>query len=80
MRNQIKDYWNFNRIFGTHQYGFKKSTIDAIMYATQFIKKETDENKFVTAALLDLSKAFDSINHEILSIRLDDPGFKIYLH
>ena len=47
------------------------------MYATEFIRKETDENKFVTAAFLDLSKVFDSINHEILSIELGNLGCDI---
>ena len=76
-RNQINDYLNVNRLSSKHQYGFKKkrSTIDAIMCATEFIRKETDKNKFVTAAFLDLSNAFDSINHEILSIKLDNLGF-----
>ena len=77
MRNQINDYFNVNRIFSRHQYGFmkKRSTIGAKMY--EFIIKETDENKFVTAAFLDLYKAFNSIYHEILSIQLANLGSDI---
>ena len=77
MRNQINDYLNVNRLSSKHQYGFKKkiSTIDAKMYETEFIRKERDKNNLVTAAFLDLSKAFDSINHEILSIKPDNLGF-----
>ena len=77
MRNQINDYLNVNRLSSKHQYRFKKKrpTIDAIMYATEFIRRETDKNKFVTTAFPDLSKAFDSINQEILNIKLDNLGF-----
>ena len=40
MRNQINDYLKFNRTFSRHQYGSKKrSTIDTIKYATEFIRK-----------------------------------------
>ena len=55
----------------------KLITIDAIMYKIEFIRKETDENIFVRAAFIDLSMAFDSINHEIPSIHLNNPGFEI---
>ena len=77
MRNQINDYLYVNRLSSKHQYGCKQKRpkIDAIMYETEFIRKERDKNKFVTSAFLDLYKAFDSINHEILSIRLDNLGF-----
>ena len=77
MGNQINDYLNVYRLSSQHQYGFKKkrSTIYAIRYATEFIGKGTDENKFVTAACLDFSKAFVSFNLETLSIKLDNLGF-----
>ena len=42
------------------------STTDAITYCTKFIRSETDKSKYVSAAPLDLSKAFDSIKHKIL--------------
>ena len=55
----------------------KRYTIDSIMYATEIIIKETVENNFVTAAFLDLTKSFESIIHQILSIKLDNLGFDI---
>ena len=55
------------------QYEFRKrySTTEAITYCTEFIRSETDKSKYVSAALLDLSRAFDSINHKILDEKLD---------
>ena len=47
------------------------------MYATECIRKEKDENNIVTAAFFDRFKAFESINHEILTIELDNLGFDI---
>ena len=38
---------------------------------TEFIRSEVDKSKYVSAALLDLSKASDSINHKILDEKLD---------
>ena len=77
LREQIVDYlWSLKLITNT-QYGFRKrfSTTDAITYCTEFIRSETDKSKYVSAALPDLSKAFDSINHKILDEKLDILGF-----
>ena len=51
-----------NRQFGCRKY----STVDALVYFTERFRKEWIETKFTACALLDLSKAFDSINHTIL--------------
>ena len=57
------------------QFGYRKqiSTIDAILKSTEQIRLEL--NKKITGAFLDLSKAFDSINHKILLRRLKKIGF-----
>ena len=40
------------------------STQDALIYVTQNIQKETNSWKIIFAALLDLSKAFDTISQK----------------
>ena len=46
------------------------STTDALLYATENIRKNLDNYENTAAAFIDLSKAFDSISHEILLQKL----------
>ena len=71
LRNQICQYLHDNKLLSKNQYGFRKkfSTIDSLLFCTEFIRNKTDIINFVTAAFLDLSKAFDSINYDILDIK-----------
>ena len=59
------------------QFGFRKniSTQDALVYVTENIRNQIDSKKIVHAALLDLSKAFDSISHEVLIEKMLSFGF-----
>ena len=50
--------------------------MDALVYSTGNLRYLIEQNKYVTTALLDLSKAFDSINHNILILKqLEESGF-----
>ena len=66
-----------NKLVSCSQNGFFRktlSTIDALVYTTEFIRHKTDQNKIVAAAFLDLSKAFDSISHVIFLKKLGRLG------
>ena len=51
------------------------STTDAILQCTEYVRTEMDKKNTVCGAFLDLSKAFDSISHEILIEKLNCLGF-----
>ena len=77
IRDQIVEHLNRNKILTNSQYGFRKkySTTDALMYCTEFIRNEINQKRSVAAAFLDLSKAFDSIDHTVLNQKLVEVGF-----
>lgn len=60
------------------QYGFRKNrgTITLLEDLSDHIHKNIDNNNFVLALFLDLTKAFDSINHKILIKKLLRIGFR----
>ena len=73
----VYDYLLKNDVMNPLQFGFRKgfSTHDALLYLTESIRYEIDKNKIVHCALLDLSKAFDSICHQKLLSKLSQTGF-----
>ena len=65
-----------NNILSKKQFGFQPgiSTQHALMQILNYISESFNENKFVVACLLDLSKAFDLINHDKLIDKLSNIG------
>ena len=86
---QIFNYLSVNNILDLHQSAFKKyhSTETAISCVISDLLTTLDDNQYIHMVLLDLSSAFDTINHDILLHCLyalgisDDPllWFKSYL-
>ncbi len=60
------------------QFGFRKdhSTTLAITEIVENIREEISNGKFVLGAYLDLSKAFDTISHDILLHKLNHIGIR----
>ena len=67
MKEQIHQFLEKHNLLSPSQFGFREkfSTTDAFLCATEPLQKDIDSNKFVSAACIDLSKAFDSMCHEI---------------
>jgi len=74
VHNQLTDFLNVNNIMDTFQSGFriKHSTESALLKVTNDILLSIDSGKSVALMMLDLSAAFDTLDHVILIQRFRD--------
>ena len=65
-------------IFNDSQYGFqkRKSTALALYDLTDEITNATDKNKLSIGVFIDLTKAFDMVNHALLSKKVEQCGIR----
>ena len=75
---QFYDYLEKQNLIYLNQFGFrlKHSTIHALINMTEIIRQSIDKNKFVAGIFIDLQKAFDTVDHEILLQKLDYYGIR----
>ena len=77
LNNQICKYFEENSLFTNCQFDFRNSysTVDAVV---SFIKRsfcELEKGHYVSSRFFDLTKAFDSVSHDILLHKIKFYGF-----
>ena len=75
---QLHKYLKENEIYNSNQYGFREShsTEHAALELVDRVINRLDDKEFPLAVFMDLSKAFDTINHNILLKKLHYYGIR----
>ena len=78
MHKRLYSFLEEHNILYQNQFGFRKnnSTVYALAQITEMIKESIDGGKFGCGIFIDLRKAFDTVNHEILLNKLEHYGIR----
>ena len=78
IHKRLYSFLEDHTILYENQFGFRKnnSTVYALMQITERIKTTIDSGKFGCGIFVDLKKAFDTVNHEILLNKLEHYGIR----
>ena len=76
--NQLTEYFISNNILSDSQFGFRKgrSTADALICLTEKLYRNIENKDSSLLLLLDFTKAFDMIDHDILLSKMNKMGFE----
>lgn len=78
MNRELTQYLDSNNLLDPSQHGFRSchSTESALIMATEEIRRQVDGRGRAILILLDLSAAFDTVNHTVLVRRLKALGIR----
>ena len=75
---RMYEFLESNKLIYKRQFGFRSnhSTSHALISITESIKSYLDKHNFAAGIFVDLEKAFDTVNHEILCHKLNYYGIR----
>lgn len=78
MHTRLNAFLERNKLLHNNQFGFRKnhSTTHALIEVVDKISEAIDDRKITVGVFLDLSKAFDTIKHDILFSKLAHYGIR----
>ena len=78
MHKRLSEFLQEHNILFQNQFGFRKnnSTTFSLLQITEKIKETIDNKKYGCGIFIDLSKAFDTVKHEILLKKLEHNGIR----
>ena len=75
---RLVEFLDKHQLISKQQFGFrsKHSTEHALLSLTETIRKSLDSGQFTCGVFIDLQKAFDSVDHDILISKLQHYGIR----
>jgi hypothetical protein len=78
VHHQVENYCKENRLLYSLQSGFRSSysTSTCLIYLHDYIRSEIEKGRYVGMVMLDVQKAFDSVDHEHLCEKIKLAGIE----
>ena len=78
INNRMVNFLEEHKILSKTQFGFRKNmgTETALANYIDYILSGLKDKKYTVSIFMDLSKAFDVLNHDILKSKLEHYGFR----